>query len=203
MSFSDILKDAANLPPHSAFFWHLMSVDAAGVAHEANVALSRLSATANAPVFSYLDNFWRLHHRRWPDAFNRGRERGGSGCRGSDTRWRKGRRHQDAFDPIRIAKVRLAANAAIWDQRERPAAWKHGSLQAALAMGNLPLANPGHVRRALVSRWSHHAPSGNGLADRPRGLSRLEGRLRRADLCALSGLHSVEVPAEWQASRPS
>ena len=35
-----------------------MSVDAAGVAHEANVALSRLSAVANAPVFSYLDNFF-------------------------------------------------------------------------------------------------------------------------------------------------
>ena len=58
MSFEDILKDAANLPPHSAIFWHLMNVDAAGVAHEANVALSRLSATANAPVFSYLDNFF-------------------------------------------------------------------------------------------------------------------------------------------------
>ena len=58
MSFEDILKDAAHLPPHSAIFWHLMSVDAAGVAHEASVALSRLSAMANAPVFSYLDNFF-------------------------------------------------------------------------------------------------------------------------------------------------
>src|SRR5829696_3145786 len=46
LSFEDILKDAANLPPHSAIFWHLMNVDAAGVAHEANAALSRLSATA-------------------------------------------------------------------------------------------------------------------------------------------------------------
>ena len=58
LSFEEILKDAANLPPHSAIFWHLMNVDAAGVAHEANAALSRLSATANAPVFSYLDNFF-------------------------------------------------------------------------------------------------------------------------------------------------
>ena len=54
----NILKDAANLPPHSAIFWHLMSVDAAGVAHEANTALSRLSAAANAPIFSYLDVFF-------------------------------------------------------------------------------------------------------------------------------------------------
>jgi signal transduction histidine kinase len=58
LSFEDILRDAANLPPHSAIFWHLMNVDAAGVAHEANAALSRLSATANAPVFSYIDNFF-------------------------------------------------------------------------------------------------------------------------------------------------
>ena len=35
-SFEDILTDAARLPPHSAIFWHLMNVDAAGVAHEAN-----------------------------------------------------------------------------------------------------------------------------------------------------------------------
>ncbi len=34
-SFENILKDAANLPPNSAIFWWLMSVDAAGVVHEA------------------------------------------------------------------------------------------------------------------------------------------------------------------------
>jgi signal transduction histidine kinase len=58
LSFEDILKDAANLPPHSAIFWHLMSVDAAGVSHETNAALSKLSATANAPVFTYIDSFF-------------------------------------------------------------------------------------------------------------------------------------------------
>ena len=35
-----------------------MNVDAAGVAHEANSALSRLVAAANAPIFSYLGNFF-------------------------------------------------------------------------------------------------------------------------------------------------
>ena len=35
LSFEEILKDAASLPPDSAIFWHLMNVDAAGVAHEA------------------------------------------------------------------------------------------------------------------------------------------------------------------------
>ena len=55
LSFEEMLKDAANLPPNSAIFWHLLSVDAAGVAHEANAALHRFSAAANAPIFSYLD----------------------------------------------------------------------------------------------------------------------------------------------------
>jgi signal transduction histidine kinase len=52
-SFEEILIDAARLPPHSAIFWHLMNVDAAGVAHEANDALNKLSSTANGPIFSY------------------------------------------------------------------------------------------------------------------------------------------------------
>ena len=35
LSREEILKDAAaNLPPHTAIYWHLMSVDAAGVAPE-------------------------------------------------------------------------------------------------------------------------------------------------------------------------
>jgi signal transduction histidine kinase len=58
LSFENILRDAATLPPHSAIFWHLMSVDAAGVTHEGNTALDRLSSAANAPIFSYLDGFF-------------------------------------------------------------------------------------------------------------------------------------------------
>ena len=58
LSFEDILKYAAHLPPHSAIFWHLMRVDAAGVTHEGNTALHRLSSAANAPIFSYLDGFF-------------------------------------------------------------------------------------------------------------------------------------------------
>ena len=58
LPFEGILKNAANLPPHSAIFWHLMNVDAAGVAHETNSALNRLSASANAPIFSFLDVFF-------------------------------------------------------------------------------------------------------------------------------------------------
>ena len=58
MSFEDILIDAARLPPHSAIFWHLMNVDAAGVAHEANDALNKLSSSANGPIFSYDRSFF-------------------------------------------------------------------------------------------------------------------------------------------------
>ena len=53
LSFEDILKDAATLPPHSVIYWFMMNVDAAGVAHESGSALSRLSAVANAPIFSH------------------------------------------------------------------------------------------------------------------------------------------------------
>jgi signal transduction histidine kinase len=58
LSFDDILKHAASLPPNSAIFWELMIVDAAGVVHEEGKALTRLHAAANAPIFSYTDAFF-------------------------------------------------------------------------------------------------------------------------------------------------
>ena len=58
LSFEDILKHAAALPPQSAIFWELMMVDAAGVVHEEGKALTRLHAVANAPIFSYTDAFF-------------------------------------------------------------------------------------------------------------------------------------------------
>ncbi len=58
LSFEDILKDAAALPPRSAIFFELMSIDAVGVVHEGDTALKRLHAVANAPIFSYQDAFF-------------------------------------------------------------------------------------------------------------------------------------------------
>jgi len=58
LSFEEILKHAAKLPPRTAIFWELMFVDAAGVVHEGGTALNRLHATANAPIFSYDDAFF-------------------------------------------------------------------------------------------------------------------------------------------------
>jgi len=57
-SFEDMLKDAANLPPHSAIFWIGLNVDAAGVAYEGNSALSRLYRVANAPIFFHDETFF-------------------------------------------------------------------------------------------------------------------------------------------------
>jgi signal transduction histidine kinase len=58
ISFEDILKQTAVLPPHSAIFWNQMAVDGAGVAHEGDRALIRLYAVANAPIFTHDDAFF-------------------------------------------------------------------------------------------------------------------------------------------------
>src|SRR5215510_12226415 len=58
LSFDDILKRSAALPPRSAIFWELMIVDAAGVVHEGDTGLTKLHAVANAPIFSYDDSFF-------------------------------------------------------------------------------------------------------------------------------------------------
>jgi signal transduction histidine kinase len=58
LSFQEILKRAAALPPHTVLFWGLMSVDAAGVVHEGDLALRSLHAVANAPIFSFQEAFF-------------------------------------------------------------------------------------------------------------------------------------------------
>jgi signal transduction histidine kinase len=58
LSYEDTLKQMASLPPHSAIFWYQMIVDAAGVAHEGDRALTRLYATSNAPIFTHDDAFF-------------------------------------------------------------------------------------------------------------------------------------------------
>ena len=55
LPFDEMLKRAANLPPHSAIFLLLLLTDAAGATHEEAKVLSRLHAVANAPIFSYYD----------------------------------------------------------------------------------------------------------------------------------------------------
>ena len=58
LSFEEIPKRATALPPHTVLFWGLMSVDAAGVTHEGDIALRSLHAVANAPIFSFQEAFF-------------------------------------------------------------------------------------------------------------------------------------------------
>jgi signal transduction histidine kinase len=53
LSFQEILKQTASLPPHSAIFWNTMVVDATGTAYQGDKALTTLYATANAPIFTH------------------------------------------------------------------------------------------------------------------------------------------------------
>lgn len=55
LSFEDMLRRAAALPPRSAIFFGPLSVDAAGFPHEEEKALTAIHAAANAPIFSYVD----------------------------------------------------------------------------------------------------------------------------------------------------
>lgn len=57
LTFPEMLERAAALPPNSAIFFAVLSVDAAGVPHNDNgQAFPRLRAVANAPIFSYDDS---------------------------------------------------------------------------------------------------------------------------------------------------
>jgi signal transduction histidine kinase len=58
LSFEDMLKRSAALPPRSAIFYILLSVDAAGVSHPLGKAVDRLHAVANAPIFSFNDAYF-------------------------------------------------------------------------------------------------------------------------------------------------
>ena len=56
LSFYEILKQVASLPPNSAIFWVQPKVDVLGAVNEGD--LRKLSTVANAPIFSYDDSFF-------------------------------------------------------------------------------------------------------------------------------------------------
>ena len=53
LSFEEVLKRAASLPPNSAIYWNQPQVDVPGAVHEGDRALKDLYAVANAPIFSH------------------------------------------------------------------------------------------------------------------------------------------------------
>jgi signal transduction histidine kinase len=54
-SLDEIEKRVSHLPPHSAIFFGELFVDAAGIPHPRQSALTRLRAAANAPIFGLFD----------------------------------------------------------------------------------------------------------------------------------------------------
>jgi signal transduction histidine kinase len=58
LSFEEMLRRAAVLPPRSAIIFAHLTVDAAGVTHEGGKAMERLHAVANAPIFIENDAFF-------------------------------------------------------------------------------------------------------------------------------------------------
>ena len=57
LSFAEMLNRSAALPPHSAILFVVLSIDAAGVAHEEGKAVDHLHNVANAPIFSFTDAY--------------------------------------------------------------------------------------------------------------------------------------------------
>src|SRR5262249_22267 len=57
LSFEDMLRRIAKLPPHSAVFFGDIRVDAAGVLLDHERALTRLREATSAPIFSYVDSY--------------------------------------------------------------------------------------------------------------------------------------------------
>ena len=140
LPFEEILKRASALPPHSVLFWGLMSVDAAGVVHEGDIALRSLHAVANAPIFSYQEAFFGgntvggpMHSiaetsRKTVNAAMRilGGEKPAASNRA---------------DRIRGAEIRLARIAALGHQREQSAAGQRNPVSRAGHLGALSLAD--------------------------------------------------------------
>ena len=56
LSFEEVLRRAAELPPRTVLFFGMMVRDADGVPHGHVEAMDRLQAVANAPVFTWSDN---------------------------------------------------------------------------------------------------------------------------------------------------
>ena len=57
LSFDEVLNRAATLPPGSAIFYVMLSQAVSGIPEDEDVALARLHAAADAPIFSYSDAY--------------------------------------------------------------------------------------------------------------------------------------------------
>lgn len=58
LSYDEVIKRAATLPPRSAIYFELFFADIKGIPGDLNVALAELHAASNAPIFSHLDTYF-------------------------------------------------------------------------------------------------------------------------------------------------
>ncbi len=75
LSYDEILRRAAALPPRSAIFFGLLARDAHGLPYQNERALERLSRTANAPGLHLVDRHGRSRGRRRKARADRGARR--------------------------------------------------------------------------------------------------------------------------------
>ena len=117
LSFDDMLKRSAALPPKSAIFFFSLLVDAAGRSHEGEKSFANLRAVASAPIFTHIDTkfgngvvggpFYSTIDMAQHAASAAMRILGGEVAE----------RHQDASGRIWHAEVRLERTAALEHQR--------------------------------------------------------------------------------------
>src|SRR6185436_3610008 len=139
LSFDEILKRAAALPPNTAIFWELMIVDAAGVVHEGNTALAQLHAVANAPIFSYDESFFAGQIVGGPMLSV---EEGSQQAAGIAIRILGGEKAGD----IKVPPVRFTASRFDWRQMQR---W-------GISESRLPPGSKIHFREPDI--WEQYRP---------------------------------------------
>ena len=202
LPFEDILKDAESLPPHSAIFSVLMNVDAAGVVQETGNALSKLVSRANAPIFTYDDAYFDGSIVGGP-MFSM--QEGSRIAASVATRILDGEKAGDIkTPPLKYAagEIRLAADAALGDQRKQPPGREQHPLQAAQRLGKLSLADRHGRRGGSVSGRAHHAAAvraapassgGNGLQAADDGAGHVN-RFSTAGELSASIAHEINQP---------
>ena len=120
LSFDDILKRSAALPPKSAVYLFSLAVDAAGSSHEGGKVLERLRAVSSAPIFNYADTNLGKGIVGGPLISVNGVAQQAAGVAARILGGEPAEQHHDDTDRIRAAEIRLAGIAAL-EHQPRPA----------------------------------------------------------------------------------
>ena len=102
--------------PRSALFYASVRVDAVGIPNEHDRVLKRLRESANAPIFSYLDNHFGQRIVGGPLLSTEEIGRKAAGGRRPHPERREYRQYQDTACKSRSASVRLARTSALEHQ---------------------------------------------------------------------------------------